>query len=430
MIEYRSYASPSGWNAIAGNRPPAHALASDTQADFLVIGAGFAGLAAARTLAQRHPGHRIVLLEAGQAGENSSGRNSGFMIDLPYAKISAANDPAQRAWQTRLLRYGKTLLENIVQAHGIRCGWHESGHYKAATTFKGADALRALCETLRVQGVEFRALAPQDIRRELGSSHYRAAIWLPSCALVQPAELVNGLIAALPANVEAFFETPVDGLTGKGPYEAHARGHSVTARHVLLCVNTALPAFGHGRYRQLSMYTYAGLTRLLSDSEAALFGDADDWGITPVERLEATSRLVAGKRYMLRAGFSYKHELQPEKVRELLASKLAERHPELGMDVFEHVWGGAVSLTRNDAPLFEQLGQRLYAISGCNASGILKMTALGALLAAHVSGEQSALLAETQALSKPRFIPPDPFRRIAVHLNIHKFQRELAGDKT
>lgn len=430
MIEYRRYASPSGWNAIAGNKVGRHVLQSDTQADFLVVGAGFAGLSAARSLARRYPDRRVVLLEAGQAGENSSGRNSGFMIDLPYAKISATDDPAQREWQTKLLRYGKTMLENIVQAHGIDCGWRKSGHYKAATTCKGAAVLRTLCETLQAQGVTYRGLTPQDISRELGTARYKAAIWLPSCALVQPAELVHGLIAALPANVEAFFETPVESFSGRGPYEVHARGHVVSARHVLLCVNTALPSFGHGRYRQLSMYTYAGLTRLLSDSEAALFGDANGWGITPVERLEATSRFVAGKRYMLRAGFSYKDELPMEQVRELLARKLAERYPELDADVFEHVWGGAVSLTRNDAPLFGQLGRGLYAISGCNASGILKMTALGALLADTVAGERSALLAQTRKLSKPRFIPPDPFRRIAVQLNIHKFQRELAGDKT
>ena len=53
-------------------------------ADFLVIGAGFAGLSAARRLNQLQPDAKIVVLEACEVGEGPAGRNSGFMIDLPH----------------------------------------------------------------------------------------------------------------------------------------------------------------------------------------------------------------------------------------------------------------------------------------------------------------------------------------------------------
>ena len=62
---------------------PAIELSENTSADWLVIGAGFAGLAAAKRLSQLRPEDRIVLLEqAGRRGPR--GRNSGFMIDLPH----------------------------------------------------------------------------------------------------------------------------------------------------------------------------------------------------------------------------------------------------------------------------------------------------------------------------------------------------------
>ena len=41
---------PAAWNALLGEAPPANALAGATTADVLIIGAGFAGLAAARRL--------------------------------------------------------------------------------------------------------------------------------------------------------------------------------------------------------------------------------------------------------------------------------------------------------------------------------------------------------------------------------------------
>jgi len=427
VIEYRAYASPSGWNAISEIKAGYTTLQADAVADYLVVGAGFAGLAAARRLAELHPSERIVLLDAGLPGENSSGRNSGFMITQPYAKISASRDAAQREWQIRLLSHGKQQLHTIVQEHTIACGWGEIGHYKAATTPVGARALGALRQTLADNKVPFRVLDARDIASELGTGYYQAALWLPSCALAQPAELVNGLIEVLPANVSAYFDTPVQNIRGSGPYVVETGGGTVSARTLLLCVNSQLPEFGHAGFRQLTMYTYAGLTRPLSTAEAAQFGRDADWGLTPVERLEATSRKVGGKRYMLRTGFSYKRELPPEQVACLLARALAARHPDLPADIFEHIWGGAVSLTRNDAPILRQVGGRAFVLSGCNASGILKMSALGELLADMAVDRASPLLAETLALSKPAFIPPDPLRRIAVNMNLRKFKRELTG---
>ena len=49
-----------------------------------MIGAGFAGLSAARRLAQIDPTLTVAVLEAGVVGDGPAGRNSGFIIDLPH----------------------------------------------------------------------------------------------------------------------------------------------------------------------------------------------------------------------------------------------------------------------------------------------------------------------------------------------------------
>ena len=54
----------AGWNAILPARAPGASLAENIVADWVIVGAGFAGLAAARRLRQLHPSDRIVLLEA------------------------------------------------------------------------------------------------------------------------------------------------------------------------------------------------------------------------------------------------------------------------------------------------------------------------------------------------------------------------------
>jgi glycine/D-amino acid oxidase-like deaminating enzyme len=74
----------SGWYELLPPPAPARELSQSLTADWVVIGAGFAGLAAARRLTQLCPGDKIVLLEAQRVGWGAAGRNSGFMIDLPH----------------------------------------------------------------------------------------------------------------------------------------------------------------------------------------------------------------------------------------------------------------------------------------------------------------------------------------------------------
>ncbi len=75
---------PSAWNKILADAPSYPELSADCTADWVIIGGGFAGLAAARRLTQLVPDDKVVLLEAIRLADGPAGRNSGFMIDLPH----------------------------------------------------------------------------------------------------------------------------------------------------------------------------------------------------------------------------------------------------------------------------------------------------------------------------------------------------------
>ena len=49
--------------------------------DWLIIGAGYTGLSAARKLGQLYPNQKIILVDAQLAGEGASSRNSGYLVD-------------------------------------------------------------------------------------------------------------------------------------------------------------------------------------------------------------------------------------------------------------------------------------------------------------------------------------------------------------
>ena len=56
-------------------------LEKNEECEWLIIGAGYTGLSAARKLSQLYPDQKIFLTDAQLAGEGASSRNSGYLVD-------------------------------------------------------------------------------------------------------------------------------------------------------------------------------------------------------------------------------------------------------------------------------------------------------------------------------------------------------------
>ena len=63
----------TGWNAILPPQSEPEVLSEDITVDFLVVGAGFAGLAAARRLSLLNDKARVVVLEASRVAHGPAG---------------------------------------------------------------------------------------------------------------------------------------------------------------------------------------------------------------------------------------------------------------------------------------------------------------------------------------------------------------------
>ena len=56
-------------------------LQNSDECEWLIVGAGYTGLSAARKLGQLYPDKKIILVDAQLAGEGASSRNSGYLVD-------------------------------------------------------------------------------------------------------------------------------------------------------------------------------------------------------------------------------------------------------------------------------------------------------------------------------------------------------------
>ncbi|MEZ5558679.1 MAG: FAD-dependent oxidoreductase [Pseudomonadales bacterium] len=415
---YPSYERPCGWQALLPAAPPRPRLAGSERADLVVVGAGFTGLAAARTWAEQRPADRVLVLDAAAVGDGSPGRNSGFMLEITLA------DDADPAAVSRLARCNEligdtmTWLRELVQDHGIDCQLARSGTYRGAATTVGERNLARYRAFLEAAGLPFESLDRDALAARIGTRFYRAGLYSPDCSLVQPAALIRGLAAALPASVEILEHSPVVELSPPGRpaggWRVRGQQGVVETPRVILANNGFARGLGVGASRLAVIYTYAGLTGPLEPGELESLGSDPGWGLLPAHRLGTTLRRTADGRLLARSLYGYERESDNAHVAVQLAASLRRRFPQLdrlaGPQPFAEVWGGTTGLTYNGAPLWGEPRPGLYVSAGCNGGGVVKGSLFGRLLARRALGEA---VPDVGALfGAASWMPPEPLRRL------------------
>lgn len=413
----------NGWSRILAPRTPQPALKGDIRADWLVVGAGYAGLAAARRLAENRPNDSIVVLDAGEAGENASGRNSGFGIDLPHVVGGAQDDLSGAHAYMRLARSALDHLEGVVGSHGIACDWSRAGKYQAATSARGADELLApFAATMQQLGEPHRVLDRAATQAALGTGYYHASVYTPGCVLMNPAALTRGLADTLPGGVTLHENSPVVGLEHHDVIRAQTPSGCVTSPRMILAVNAFAAKFGFWRGRLLPFRAYGNLTRPLSPAEQHTLGAPGAWGVTPVNAfVSSTLRYTQDRRILLRHRIEYApaqrvSAAQLSRARRLSEEAFRKRFPMLPDVTFEHTWTGYVCLSRNGAPGFGKVAGNVWSAVCQNAVGVTKGTIAGLLAADLATGRDNPLIADMESLGQPSRLPPEPFLGIGVRV--------------
>lgn len=412
----------NGWSRILPPRAPKPRLEADARADWIVVGAGFAGLAAARRLATNRPDERVVVLEAHEAGENASGRNSGFAIDLPH-NIGSTLDELDGS--RRYMALSRAAIEHLAQQvdqHTIACDWSRRGKYHTAVSPRGArEILEPFANELDKLGEPWRWLDRDELAKEIGTSYHHAAVYTPGCVLMNPAALVRGLADTLPGNVTLHEHSPVIEVAYDNGVRLTTPNGSVRAPRMILCVNGLAEQFGFFTGRLLRFAAHASLTRPLTSAERSALGGQDDWGTTPANAFVSTTmRFTRDHRILIRHGITYDpgHRLgarQHARVRHQHEREFRRRFPMLPEVTFDHTWTGYVCLSRNHAPGFGRVAPNVWAAVCQNAVGVTKGT-IGGLLAADMAcGIDNPLIKDMQSLGEPTGLPTRPALDIGVH---------------
>ncbi len=364
--------------------------------DVAVVGAGFCGLSAARTLAKR--GVKVAVLEAETFGWGASSRNGGMVLTgmkLPVpALIKRYGRGAVRKMYAASLE-SIDCVEQIVREEKIDCTFSRCGHLEVACKqahFDGYEESAALVK--REFNHELRIIPKSELRGEIGSGIYYGGMVDEASAGLNPARYVAGLAhAAQRAGACLYDHTRVTSVepeikNNARKFRLKTSTGAISAREIILAsgayTTEATPALRKkiipiGSYIIATDILNADLARELSPRNRMIY---DSKHFLYYYRLTPDSRMLFGGR----AAFFPETENTVRQSAEILRRGMIDVYPQLRDTKVEFVWGGTLDFTLDVMPHAGKIDS-MYFAAGFAGHGVAAATWFGAKLAGLICGE-------------------------------------------
>ncbi|KAF0116811.1 MAG: oxidoreductase NAD-binding subunit [Rhodobacteraceae bacterium] len=429
----------AAWSAILPGQPAPIPLPGDQTVDVAIIGGGFAGLAAARRLRQLDPTLKVAVLDASRLAEGASGRNSGFMIDLPHELTSDdyAGHGDDRA-MIALNRQAIAFARGAVDDYSIRPDYFDTAGKVNGAASATADALnRSYADHLASLGEPNEHLDAQSMYQLTGSRHYISGLYTPGTVMLQPAGFMRGFGEGLRASGVGIWEnTPVIAFARKGSgWTLTTTKGAVTAGKMILANNGHLESFGFAANRLMHVFLFASMTVDLPSDTLKALGGQPRWGVTPADPMGTTMRRIdtalGGNRIITRTCATFDPGMEPSdatlrRAAAVHARKFADRFPTLDSVKQEYTWAGHLCLTRNGVSIAKELEPGLYAATVCNGLGTARSTLTGIAAAELALGLHTDATRHFAAEAEPAKLPPKPFATLGATAYL-RFREWRAG---
>jgi len=409
---------------------PQPQLASDTEADVVVLGGGYTGMWTAWFLTERTPGIDVVLLEQDVCGGGPSGRNGGFCYgmweDLEILTKRFGDDEALRLAHTAQRSVGE--IEVWLRNHDVDAWFTRAGHLTVATSpaQDGAwDGLLAEATRLGVAEDRFVELSHDEVRKRCDAPGFRAGLFQPDNATLQPARLSLGLRRELLARGVRIHEATTvrrfgaDGGRGGVTVEV-ASGARVRARDAVLGLGAWTSSLRRFRRAVVPRGTYIVVTAPAPDRLEAIGWTGGeglaDWR-TALRYLRTTpdGRIAFGAGAAtagLGTGLGPRLRYDETSIARLVRD-VRRFFPSFADVEIEAGWGGPMDVTGLHLPSFGTLpGGSVHFGVGYTGGGVGPCHLGGKILSALALGLEDEHTTLPLVGLEPLRFPPEPFRSV------------------
>ena len=235
---------PSPWwsGPSPADRPP---LAGDVRADYVVVGGGLAGLAAAYHLRGLDPDAAIVVLEANRVGSGATGASTGIVAPgvggpITLLRRRYGDRIAAATFSGSVTAVARTV--ELIDREGLDCDLELNGQLVCAVSGRQARALRAQHRSFAELGFDIPYLPAPELADRFGGRPYLSALRHPLAATLDPVKLCRSLADRLVAlGVTIHERSPVVSIRPGVPVQLRCPAGIVRARHVVLATDGVQP---------------------------------------------------------------------------------------------------------------------------------------------------------------------------------------------
>jgi glycine/D-amino acid oxidase-like deaminating enzyme len=360
-----------------------------------IVGAGFTGLSAARTLARR--GAKVAVLETNTIGWGASSRNGGMV--LTGMKLGVETLAGRYGMDATRRMYAASLasidvVEQIIGEEKIDCNFSRCGHIEVACKQSHFNTYARSVEVIaREFNHRLRIVAKNDLRSEIGSDIYYGGIVDEVSAGLNPARYVAGLgRAALNAGAYVFENTRVERIE-RASRKGGLGFQLVTPRGQVFATDVFIATSGYtskttpalqkkiipiGSFIIATERLPEALAHALSPRNRMIF---DSKHYLYYYRLTPDNRMLFGGR----AAFFPETSSTIRRSAEILRRGMIGVYPQLRDVRVEYAWGGTLDFCFDTTPHAGRMDGMYYAV-GYAGHGVAMATYLGAKIAEQMSG--------------------------------------------
>ena len=366
-------------------------------ADVAVIGAGFTGLSAARTLAKR--GARVAVLESQTIGWGASSRNGGMVLTGMKLGVNKLISMYGRERTKRM--YAASLatidcVEQIISEEQIDCDFSRCGHLEVACKQKHFNDYARQAEVIdRDFDHKLRVVPRHELSSEIGSSIYYGGMVDEVSAGCNPARYVAGLArSAMKAGAEIFEHARVESIqresrNGELGWKISTTRGALWTHEVFVATSgytgKATPELQKklipiGSFIITTEILPAPLARELSPRSRMIY---DSKNYLYYYRLTPDRRMLFGGR----AAFFPENDQTIRRSADILRRGMISVYPQLRDAKIEYVWGGTLDFAFDIMPHAGQLDGMYYAV-GYAGHGVAMATYQGQKMAELIAGDK------------------------------------------
>ena len=366
--------------------------------DVAVIGSGFTGLSAARTLARS--GAKVAVLESETIGWGASSRNGGMVLTGLKLGVNKLISMYGRELTRRM--YAASLatidcVEQIVKEEATDCDFSRCGHLEVACKQKHFDDYARQAEVIaRELNHNLRVVQKQELSSEIGSTIYYGGMVDEISAGLNPARYVAGLARAAMKAGAAIFEHARVGTIQRDSRQGELGWKLQTARGPLWAHEVFVATSGYtGRATPALQKKIIPIGSFIIATEILPKKLADE--LSPRNRMIYDSknylyyfRLTPDRRMLFggRAAFFPENDQTIPRSAQILRRGMIDVYPQLADAKIDYVWGGTLDFAFDMMPHAGQIDGLYYAV-GYAGHGVAMATYQGQKIAELMASDRT-----------------------------------------